>query len=98
AADRERIAQAGSWDDPVAGLEIQRESSNRLSTYDAAEFSLAQKIPLSGNRERRRALAAAEAGVSSAAIRTRELTLVAEARDAFLQLLRAREQLTLTRE
>lgn len=98
AADRERIRQAGAWEDPVAGLELQRETSNRLSTYDNAELSLSQKIPLSGNRERRRAVAAAEAGVSEAMIRSRELTLVAEARDAFFQLLRAREQLALTRE
>lgn len=98
AADRERVQQAGAWEDAVAGLEIQRESSNRLTTYDAAEFSLTQKIPLSGNRERRRALAAAEADVSTAAIRTRELLLIGEAREAFFQLARAREQLALTRE
>lgn len=98
AADRERIKQAGAWEDPVAGLEFQRESNNRFSTYDHAELSLSQKIPLSGNRERRRALAAAEANVSAAAIRSRELALIAEAREAFFQLLRAREQLALTRE
>jgi outer membrane protein TolC len=98
AADRERVKQAGTWEDPVAGLEIQRESTNRLASYDAAEFSLSQKIPLAGTRERRRALAAAQADVSAAAIRTRDLALVFEARDAFFQLLRAREQLALTRE
>jgi len=98
AADRERIKQSTAWEDPVAGLEVQRETSNRFTTYDAAEFSVSQKIPLSGNRERRRALATAEAGVSAAAVRTRELMLIAEARDTFFQLLRAREQLALARE
>ena len=98
AANRERVLQAGAWEDPVAGLEFQRDATTRLSTYDHAEFSLAQKIPLSGNRERRRALAAAGADVSVAAIRSQEFLLVAEARDAFFQLLRAREQLTLTQE
>jgi cobalt-zinc-cadmium efflux system outer membrane protein len=98
AADRERIAQAGAWEDPVAGFELQRESSNRLSTYDAAELSVTQKIPLSGNRTRRRALAAAEADVSAATIRTRELMLLGQARDAFFQLWGARAQLALTRE
>jgi cobalt-zinc-cadmium efflux system outer membrane protein len=98
AADRERIKQATAWEDPVAGLEFQRENSNRLSTYDQAEVSFTQKIPLSGNRERRRALAAAEADVSAAGIRSRELLIIGEARDAFFQLLRAREQLALTRE
>ncbi|MBI5767668.1 MAG: TolC family protein [Verrucomicrobia bacterium] len=98
AADRERIAQAAAWEDPVAGLEFQRDSSNRLTTYDHAELSLTQKIPLSGNRERRRALAAAGADISTAAIRSREFMLIAEARDAFFQLLRAREQLALTKE
>jgi outer membrane protein, heavy metal efflux system len=98
AADRERVKQSGAWDDPVAGLEIQRETTNRLNSYDAAEFSVSQKIPLSGNRARRRALASAEADVSAAAVHTRELLLMAEARDAFFQLLRDREQLALTRE
>jgi outer membrane protein TolC len=97
-ADRERVKQAGTWEDPVAGLEIQREHTSRLASYDAAEFSFSQKIPLAGTRERRRALAAAEADISAAAIRSRELLLVAEARDAFFQILRDREQLALTRE
>ena len=96
AADRERSVQAGAWEDPVAGLELQRMNNNtRVFSYDTAELSLSQKIPLSGNRERRRAAATAEAGVSAAAIRTRTFTLVASARDAYFQLLRAREQLTL---
>lgn len=97
-AERERVKQVGTWTDPVAGLEIQRETTNRLASYDAAEFSVAQKIPLSGTRERQRALATAEANVSAAAIRSREILLLAEARDAFYQVLRGREQLSLTRE
>jgi outer membrane protein, heavy metal efflux system len=98
AADRERIVQAGAWEDPVAGLELQRMNNTRLLGYDAAEFQFSQKIPLSGNRERRRAVAAAEAGVSAAAVRSREFMLVAAAREAFFQLLREREQLVLLRE
>src|SRR4051812_37610349 len=46
AADRERVKQAGTWEDPVGGVEIQRETTNRLNSYDAAEFSVSQKIPL----------------------------------------------------
>lgn len=98
AADRERITQSTAWEDPVGGVEIQRMTSNRINSYDAAEFSLSQKIPLAGNRERRRAVAAAEADVTAATVRTRELMLLGEAREAFFQLLRAREQLALTRE
>ena len=96
AADRERIVQAGAWEDPVAGLELQRMNNNaRVFSYDTVELSLSQKIPLSGNRERRRAAATAEAGVSAAAIRSRSFMLVASARDAFFALLRTREQLAL---
>jgi cobalt-zinc-cadmium efflux system outer membrane protein len=98
AADREHINQSAAWEDPVAGIELQRAYTNQLNTYDAAELSVSQKIPLSGNRERRRALAQAEAGVSAAAVQTRELVLLSEARDAFFQLARAREQLALTQE
>jgi outer membrane protein TolC len=67
----------------------------RLFSYDTAEFQLSQKIPLSGNRDRRRAAATAEAEVSAAAIRTRAFLLEAAARDAFFQLLRTRGQLAL---
>lgn len=99
AADRERVTQAGAWEDPVAGVELQRMNNNaRVFSYDTAEFSLRQKIPLSGNRERRRAAATAEAGVSAAAVRARSFLLVAAARDAFFQLLRARGQLGLIAE
>lgn len=95
AADRERIVQAGAWEDPVAGIELQRMNNTQLFNYDTAELQLSQKIPLSGNRERRKAVAAAEAGVSAAAIRSRAFLLLAEARDAFFQLVRTREQLAL---
>jgi cobalt-zinc-cadmium efflux system outer membrane protein len=97
AADRERIAQAGAWEDPVAGIELQRMNNTQLFSYDTAELQFSQKIPLAGNRERRRAVAAADAQVSAAAVRSREYMLVAEARDAFFQLLRAREQIELLR-
>ena len=99
AAAHERVAQTGAWEDPVAGLELQRMNGNcRPFSYDAAELQLSQKIPLSGNRERRRALARAEADVAAAGVRSQEFMLVAAARDAFFQLLRSREQLALTRE
>jgi cobalt-zinc-cadmium efflux system outer membrane protein len=98
AADRERITQSTAWVDPVAGLELQRDGSNRLLSYGHAEFQLTQKIPLPGNRESRRALATAEAAVSAASVRSREFLLVAEARENFFALLHAREQLALLRE
>lgn len=98
AADRERISQAAAWEDPVAGIELQRMENTRLFNYDTVELQLSQKIPLSGNRSRRRALATAEAGVSAASVRTREYALTREARDAFFQLLRVREQIELVHE
>jgi outer membrane protein TolC len=98
AADRERIAQAGSREDAVAGLELMRDSSRRITTYDTAELSVRQKLNLSGNRDARRAVATAEAGISSAGVRTREFMLLAEARTAYFQLWSARTQLALVRE
>jgi cobalt-zinc-cadmium efflux system outer membrane protein len=98
AADRERIHQAASREDAVAGLELMRDSSRRLSTYDTAEFSVRQKIPITGNREARRAVATAEADVTSAGVRSREFVLLTDARDAYFQLWSARTQLALIRE
>lgn len=95
AADRERITQASAWDDPTAGLELQRMNNTDLFSYNTAELQLSQKLPLAGNRARRRAAATAEANVSAAAVRSREFMLIAAARDAYYQLLRTREQLVL---
>ncbi len=98
AAERERASQASAWQDPVGGVEVMRSDTRSLTRYSEVEFQLSQKIPLSGNRTRRQALANAEANVATTAIRSRELALTSGARDAFFQLLRAREQLVLLRE
>jgi outer membrane protein TolC len=92
AADRERIHQAGSREDAVAGLELMRDSSRRLTTYDTAELSIRQKLNLTGNRGARRAVATAEAAVSAAGVRAREFMLLTEARDAYFALWSARQQ------
>jgi outer membrane protein TolC len=91
-ADRERIAQATSWEDPVVGLELQRMNNRDLFSYDAAELQLSQTIPLPGNLSRKKAAAEAEVNVSEAVVRSRAFRLTADARDAFFQLLKAREQ------
>ena len=98
AADRERIHQAGSREDAVAGLEFMRDSSRRLNTYDTAELSVRQKLTLTGNRDARRAVATAEADVTSAGVHSREFALLNDARDAYFQLWSARTQLGLIRE
>jgi cobalt-zinc-cadmium efflux system outer membrane protein len=98
AAEHERATQASAWQDPVGGLEIMRSGTRSLTRYSEAEFQLSQKIPLSGNRERRQALANAEAHVATTAIRSRELALAGSAREAFFSLLRDREQLALLRD
>lgn len=98
AADHERITQAGSREDAVAGLELMRDSSRRITTYDTAELSVRQKLNLAGNREARRSVATAEAGVSAAGVRSREFMLLAEAREAYFELWSARAQLALVRE
>lgn len=96
AARRERATQAAAWEDPVVGLELQR-ADTRLFNYDTLELQLTQKLPLSGNLARRRALASAEAAAAEATVQTRRAQRVNEARAAFFQLLRVREQLQLLR-
>lgn len=98
AADHERIRQAEGREDAVAGLELMRDSSRRLSTYDTAELSVRQKLNLAGNRDARRSVATAEAGVSAAGVRSREFMLLAEAREAYFGLWSARTQLALVSE
>jgi hypothetical protein len=41
AAQRERMAQAGAWDDPVVGIEAMR-NDTRFFDYDSLELQLTQ--------------------------------------------------------
>lgn len=97
AAQRERVVQAGAWEDPVAGVEAMR-NDTRFFNYDTLELQLTQKLPLSGNLSRRRALARAEADVAESVAQTQTIRQLYEAHATFFRLLRAREQLALLRE
>lgn len=61
---KERVPQARAWDDPMAGVDVERMGTTQFDRYTDAEWMVSQSIPLSGkNLSRgRTALAEARAG------------------------------------
>ncbi|MBC7365847.1 MAG: TolC family protein [Undibacterium sp.] len=96
-AEREKIARASAWDDPVAGVEFMRRDTLRPLRSDETEFSLSQKLPLTAQRPQRAALAKAEAAAAASRVPAQLSPLLIRATDAFYRLARARDLLDLTR-
>ncbi len=96
-AEREKIAQASAWADPVAGVEFMRRDTLRIFRSDETEFSLSQKLPLTAARRQRVALARAEAAAADSRVPAQLAPLLIRATDAFYRLARARDLLDLTR-
>lgn len=96
-AERERIEQAGAWENTTVGLELMRRATLRPDRADEVEWMVAQKIPLTSQRKRRVELAKADAAVAASRVPARLTSLVIRATDAFYRLARARELLDLTK-
>lgn len=92
-AMRERVPQAKAWDDPMAGVDLERMGSTRLAPVSDAEWMVSQSLPLSGKNLSRARTAEAEARAAFEDARRTKLDLVAKARTAYFRLANARAQL-----
>lgn len=43
-----RVPQAAAWEDPMAGVDVERFGTTRVDTHTDREWMLSQKIPLAG--------------------------------------------------
>jgi outer membrane protein TolC len=91
-AARERLPQAKAWDDPRVGVDLER-TNRRLLSYNDAEWSVSQTLPVTGKIARRKQVASAEITVAEAAVRQIELELEARARASYFKLANAEAQL-----
>ena len=92
-AMRERVPQAMAWDDPMAGVDLERMGSTRLARISDAEWMVSQSVPLSGKNLSRARTAEAEARAAFEDVRRTKLDLVANARAAYFRLANARAQI-----
>lgn len=94
---KERVPQARAWDDPMAGVDVERTGTTRFDRYTDTEWMLSQRIPLSGQNRSRGRTAVAEARASFEEFRRAELDVVTRAKVAFARLANAHTQLEINR-
>jgi outer membrane protein TolC len=97
-AMKKRIPQARAWEDPMAGVDVERAGTTRFDTFSDAEWMIAQQIPVSGKNLSRGRVASAEAAANFEEFRRIELDAISRARGAYFRLASAYAQLAITRE
>lgn len=97
-AMKKRIPQARAWEDPMAGVDVERAGTTRFNTFSDAEWMIAQQIPISGKNLSRGRAASAEAAANFEEFRRVELDSISRARGAYFRLASAYAQLAITRE
>jgi len=97
-AMKKRIPQARAWEDPMAGVDVERAGTTRFDTFSDAEWMIAQQIPVSGKNLSRGRAASAEAAANFEEFRRVELDAISRARGAYFRLASAYAQLVITHE
>ena len=81
-AMKKRVPQARAWEDPMAGVDVERTGTTRFDTFSDAEWMIAQQIPVSGKNLSRGRAASAEAAANFEDFRRVELDAISRARAA----------------
>ena len=97
-AMRKRVPQARAWEDPMAGVDVERHGTTRFDTFSDAEWMIAQEIPISGKNLSRGRTATAEAAQSFEELRRAVLDAISRARGAYFRLANGHAQLAINRE
>jgi len=97
-AMKKRVPQARAWEDPMAGVDVERGDTTRFDTFSDAEWMIAQQIPISGKNLSRGRAASAEAAANFEELRRVELDAISRAQVAYFRLASAYGQLGITRE
>jgi outer membrane protein, heavy metal efflux system len=95
---KKRVPQARAWEDPMAGVDVERAGTTRFDTFSDAEWMIAQQIPISGKNLSRGRAVSAEAAATFEELRRVELDAVSRAQVAYFRLASAYGQLAITRE
>ena len=96
-AAKERVPQARAWDDPMAGVDVERQGTTRFDKFTDNEWMVSQAVPLSGKNLVRGRTAIAEAQRAFEELRRVQLDIIARARAAYFRLANGYAQLEITR-
>lgn len=92
-AMKKRIPQAKAWDDPMAGVDVERMGTTKFDTFTDNEWMASQSVPVTGKNLVRGRIAKAEALGAFEEFRRVELDVVSRARIAYTRLAGAYGQL-----
>jgi len=97
-AMKQRIPQARAWEDPRAGVDVERSGTTRFDTFTDNEWMVSQEIPVSGKNRLRGRIAASDAAAAWLELHRRELDLAVRARAGYFRLANAFTQLELNQK
>ena len=97
ASMKEKVPQERAWEDPMVGIDLQRNGTTRLDKVTDAEYMLSQTLPISGKNLSRGRAAAAEARSAFEELRRAELDVITRVQIAYFRLAGARGQLEINR-
>jgi len=97
-AMKQRVPQARAWEDPRAGVDVERSRTTRFATFSDNEWMISQEIPISGKNRLRGRVAATDAAGAFMELHRREIELAVRARSAYFRLANAFAQLDLTQK
>lgn len=94
---KQRVPQAGAWDDLMAGVELQRMGTLRPDKVTDVELMVAQVIPISGKNLSRERASIAEALAAFQELRRVQLDVVRRVQGAYFRLAGAYGQLEINK-
>jgi outer membrane protein TolC len=92
-----RIRPARAWEDPIVGVDLER-NTTQFADINDLEWTVAQEIPISGKNRLRGKIATAQAAVAQTEWQRRDLDLTTRARVAFHRFANGYAQLALNRQ
>jgi cobalt-zinc-cadmium efflux system outer membrane protein len=95
-AMKKRVPQARAWEDPMAGVDVERMGTTKFATFTDNEWMASQSVPITGKNLVRGRIANAEALATFEEFRRAELDAITRARSAYAMLAGAYGRMDIT--
>jgi outer membrane protein TolC len=97
-AMKERVPQAKAWEDPMIGVDFERNGTTQFTKYTDAEWMVSQTVPIAGKNLSRGRAAEAEARAAYEDVRRVRLDVAAKTKAAYFRLSNSYAQLSINRK
>ena len=95
-AMKKRVPQAKAWEDPMAGVDVERMGTTKFATFTDNEWMASQSVPITGKNLVRGRIANAEALATFEEFRRTKLDAITRARSAYAMLAGAYGKMDIT--